>query len=140
MSPYLSKFPPILDAYEASISHSVPIGTIVNGIKYNINIETLISPNSIILEDNSGAIESDYNLLSEEQVILEQLSTSPSVNSVMFTSPTTTSTNLLCAVCDNATSCEHSCPGYKRFVHVPCGVLQGEEGFGSSVWCQSCLL
>ena len=69
-----------------------------------------------------------------------QLSTGPSVDSVMSTSPTTTSTNLLCAVCDNETSGAHSCPGCKRFVHVPCGVLHGEEGFGSSMWCQSCLL
>ena len=136
-SPYLSKFPPIPDAYEASISHS---GTIVNGIEYNNYIETLISSNPIILEDNSGAIESDYNLLSEEQVIMEQLSTSPSGDSVMSTSPTTTTTNLLCAVCDNETSGAHSCPGCKRFVHVPCEVLHGEEEFSSSVWCQSCLL
>ena len=61
-------------------------------------------------------------------------------DSVMSRSPTTTSINLLCAVCDSETSGAHSCPGCKRFVHVPCGVLHGEEGFGSSVWCQSCLL
>ena len=71
---------------------------------------------------------------------MEQLSTSPSGDSVMSTSPTTTTTNLLCAVCDNETSGAHSCPGCKRFVHVPCDVLHGEEGFSSSVWCQSCLL
>ena len=48
--------------------------------------------------------------------------------------------NYACAECNNGTSGVHSCPRCKRFVHIPCGIQEGEEGYGSSVWCRSCFL
>ncbi|KAI6653038.1 hypothetical protein LOD99_3874 [Oopsacas minuta] len=135
-SPYLSKFLPISDDYEFSISDRVPPGTIVDGIEYNSNFETPTSSIPVILENQIRALESD-NLISEEQFSMRRLSNSSSI--VSNINPTN-STNLLCAVCENETSGVHSCPECCRFVHVPCGIQQGEEGFGSSVWCQGCFL
>ena len=49
-----------------------------------------------------------------------------------------THSTLNCVVCNYETSCVHSCPGCSGFVHVYCGRTEGEEGYGSPVWCAKC--
>ena len=38
-SPYYSKFPPIPDEYELSLSYSVPPGTVVDGKEFTYHVE-----------------------------------------------------------------------------------------------------
>ena len=46
--------------------------------------------------------------------------------------------NLDCVLCNFETSGAHYQPGCNRFVDVHCGRTQGEEGYGSSVYCNKC--
>ena len=48
--------------------------------------------------------------------------------------------SLNCVVCSYEASGVHSCPGCSGFVHVHCGMTEGEEGYGSPVWCNKCYL
>ena len=48
--------------------------------------------------------------------------------------------SLNCVVCSYETSGVHSCPGCSGSVHVHCGMTEGEEGYGSPVWCNKCYL
>ena len=46
-----------------------------------------------------------------------------------------------CTVCNRACSRAHSCPDCSKPVHVICGhAVEGTEGFGSPVYCNSCWL
>ena len=51
---------------------------------------------------------------------------------------TSSHSTLECVVCAYETSGVHSCPGCRGFVHVHCGRTEGEEGYGSPVWCTKC--
>ena len=41
-------------------------------------------------------------------------------------------------MCNFETSGAHYCPGCNGFVRVLCGRTQGEEGYGSPVYCNKC--
>ena len=43
-----------------------------------------------------------------------------------------------CVVCGKLTSGGHSCPGCNGNIHVICGRTNGEEGYGTTVWCPRC--
>ena len=44
----------------------------------------------------------------------------------------------VCVSCERETSGAHRCPGCHSFIHVICGRTEGEEGYGSEVWCPAC--
>ena len=46
--------------------------------------------------------------------------------------------NLNCVVCNFETSGAHYCPECNGFVHVYCGRTEGEESYGSPVYCNKC--
>ena len=47
-------------------------------------------------------------------------------------------TSINCAVCERETTKAHTCPGCCRYIHSICGRTEGDEGYGSSVWCLRC--
>ena len=59
---------------------------------------------------------------------------------IQFTEPIPQVTSIVsneCVECGLETSKVHSCPDCLRFIHVPCGIQLGEEGYGSSILCKS---
>ena len=44
----------------------------------------------------------------------------------------------VCHVCCQKVGGAHSCKRCKKFVHVFCGIAEGEEGFGQQVTCNTC--
>ena len=44
----------------------------------------------------------------------------------------------VCHVCFQSVGDTHSCKECKKFVHLHCGIPEGEEGFGQKVICTTC--
>ena len=71
-------------------------------------------------------------------------SSSPPVDSGIFPTATHVNCNLIepvCVMCKLACSYAHRCQGCRHSIHIICGSsAENMEGYGSPVWCKSCLL
>jgi hypothetical protein len=45
----------------------------------------------------------------------------------------------ICAVCSEEIGIAHTCSTCNKFVHIICGIPEGEEGFGQKVKCNNCV-
>ena len=44
----------------------------------------------------------------------------------------------VCAVCSQSVGNAHTCSMCNKFVHLICGIPEGEEGFGQKLRCNNC--
>ena len=103
----------------------VPIGTIISESCFMEQMAVFPQP-SEIAESSHEPFYSDLML---------EYPTTVDMNPIAIPC---SSSSLDCVVFGNSTSGAHTCTGCYRYIHVPCGRSNGEEGYGTSVWCSAC--